>query len=60
MLQNASNPQALMQDMIAKNPQINNLIYQYGAGDPKKAFYEYARRTGKDPNIVLNAIKKFM
>lgn len=60
MLQKSSNPQALIQNMIAQNPQINNIINQYGGGNPKSAFYEYARQTGKDPNLVLNAIKKFM
>lgn len=60
MLQNSNNPQALIQNMIARNPQINTIINQYGGGDPKAAFYEYARRNGKDPNLVLNAIKKFM
>lgn len=60
MLQNASNPQALVQNMINQNPQITSIINQYGGGDPKAAFYEYARRNGKDPNVVLNALKKFM
>lgn len=60
MLQNAENPQVLIQNMIAQNPQLTNIINQYGGGDPKAAFYEYARRTGKDPNLVLNALKKFM
>ena len=60
MLQNASNPQALIQNMISQNPQITNIINQYGGGNPKAAFYEYARRNGKDPNVVLNALKRFM
>ena len=60
MLQNASNPQALIQNMISQNPQITNLINQYGGGNPKAAFYEYARRNGKDPNVVLDALKRFM
>ena len=60
MLQNASNPQALIQNMISKNPQITNIINQYGGGNPKAAFYEYARRNGKDPNVVLDALKRFM
>lgn len=60
MLQNASNPQALIQNMISQNPQITNIINQYGGGNPKAAFYEYARRNGKDPNVVLDALKRFM
>ena len=60
MLQNSSNPQQFIQNMIAQNPQINTLVQQYGGEDPKAAFYEYARRNGKDPNLILNMLKKYM
>lgn len=59
MLQNSQNPQALIQSMVAQNPQVNQLIQQYGNGNPKAAFYEFARIQGQDPNQVLNSIKKF-
>lgn len=57
LLQNSQNPQALINQMILKNPQINNLINQYGNGDPKVAFYEYARRTGQNPEQILETLK---
>ena len=60
MLQNASNPQQFIQNAIAQNPQVNMLIQQYGGGDPKAAFYEYARRNGKDPNLVLNMLRRYI
>ena len=60
MLQNSGNPQQIINNLITKNPQINNLINQYGGGDPKTAFYEYARFTGQDPNQVLSALKNFL
>lgn len=60
MLQNSKNPQELVQNMLANNPQITNIINQYGGGDPKAAFYEYARRTGQDPEQVLTMLKNLM
>lgn len=60
MLQNSGNPQQIINNLITQNPQINNLINQYGGGDPKTAFYEYARLTGQDPNQVLSALKNFL
>lgn len=60
LLQNSNNPQELMKNMLAKNPQIMSLINQYGHGDPKTAFYEYARINGQDPQQILNMIRKFL
>jgi hypothetical protein len=60
MLQNSSNPKELMQNLVNQNPQIMGLVNQYGNGDPEKAFYEYARATGRDPEQILGMIKKFM
>ena len=60
LLQNSNNPQQLINNIIAQNPQITNLINQYGNGDPKTAFYEFARIHGKDPQQVLNILQRFM
>ena len=60
MLQNASNPQQLINNILTNNPQLTTLINQYGNGDPKAAFYEYARRTGQNPQQVLNMIQGLM
>lgn len=57
MLRNAQNPQALMQNLISQNPQIMNLVNQYGGGDPKAAFYAYARQTGQDPDQILSMLR---
>ena len=57
MLRNAQNPQALMQNLISQNPQIMNLVNQYGGGDPKTAFYAYARQTGQDPDQILSMLR---
>jgi hypothetical protein len=60
MLQNANNPQQLINNILTNNPQLTTLINQYGNGDPKAAFYEYARRTGQNPQQVLNMIQGLM
>lgn len=60
ILQNANNPQQLINNILTNNPQLTTLINQYGNGDPKAAFYEYARRTGQNPQQVLNMIQGFM
>lgn len=59
LLENSNNPQELIRNMVVQNPQVNTLINQYGNGDPKAAFYEYARITGKNPEQVLNMLRKF-
>lgn len=52
----SNNPQAMINQMISQNPQINQIITQYG-GDPKTAFYKYAEANGVDPNYILNLFK---
>ncbi len=59
-LNNNNSNNEVFQNLLAKNPQINMLINQYGNGDPKTAFYEYARMTGRDPDLILNMIKKML
>lgn len=60
IFQNSNNPQELVNNILARNPQITQLINQYGNGDPKTAFYEYARRNGQDPQAILDIVKRFM
>lgn len=60
MLQNSNNPQQLINNILTNNPQLTTLINQYGNGDPKAAFYEYARRTGQNPQQILNMIQSLM
>lgn len=56
MFKNTNNPQALISRMVSNNPQVRQIINQYG-GDPKTAFYKYAEANGIDPNEVLNMLK---
>lgn len=60
LFQNSKNPQELVNNMLASNPRITQLINQYGNGDPKTAFYEYARQNGQDPQAILNMVQRFM
>ena len=52
----SNNPQALVNQMMTNNPQVKQIINQYG-GDPQTAFYKYAEANGIDPNEILNMLK---
>ena len=56
LLKNAGNPQAMLQQMMNNNPQIQQLVNAAG-GDPKAAFYKLAEQKGVDPNEIINALK---
>ena len=55
-IKSSNNPQAMINQMLSQNPQINQIINQYG-GDPKTAFYKYAEANGIDPNEILQMMK---
>ena len=55
----ATNPQAMLQSMMNRNPQLQqvmNMVRQSG-GDPKTAFYNLAKQRGIEPNQILNMLK---
>ena len=55
-IKSSGNPQMMVNQMLSRNPQLNQLINQYG-GDPKTAFYKYAEANGIDPEEILNLMK---
>ena len=55
-LKSSGNPQAMVNQMLSQNPQVNQIISQYG-GDPKTAFYKYAEANGVNPDEILNMMK---
>lgn len=55
-IRSCGNPQAMINQMVSQNPQINQIINQYG-GDPKTAFYRYAEANGVDPDEILRMMK---
>lgn len=55
MVKNSRNPQAMLQQLINQNPQVQNVMKYVNdnGGDPKAAFYKMAEEKGVDPNEVL-------
>lgn len=46
----SANPQAMFDKIVSSNPDAQNamnICNQYGNGDPKTAFFNYAREKGK-------------
>ena len=59
MLNTAQNPQAMMNQLMANNPNMKqaiDLIKQSG-GDPQKAFCALAEQKGVDPQEILNMLQ---
>lgn len=59
MVRTAGNPQAMLNQMMQNNPQLQDamrLVKQAG-GDPKKAFYDLAQQRGVDPDEILNMLR---
>lgn len=59
MVQAAQNPQAMLNQMMQNNPQMQQamkLINQHG-GDAQKAFYSLAQERGVDPQEILRMLK---
>lgn len=56
MFKATNNPNALVNQMLNSNPQVRQIINQYG-GDPKTAFYKYAEANGINPDDVLSMLK---
>ena len=58
-IQNASNPNALMNKLIQSNPRLKaayNMVQQNG-GNAKTLFYQLAQQKGIDPNSILNQFR---
>lgn len=55
-IKSTSNPQMLLNQMMSNNPQVKQIINQYG-GDPKTAFYKYAEANNVNPDDILNMLK---
>lgn len=58
---NSANPQQTFQQIVSQNKDAQNamnLINQYGNGDPRQAFLNYASQTGKQ-NLAQEIMQKF-
>jgi hypothetical protein len=58
-IKSARNPQAMMSQLMAQNPQYKQIMDYVNAngGDPQKAFYALAEQKGVDPSEVLAMLK---
>ena len=59
MLKTASNPQAMVDQMMQNNPNYKKIqeIGQKYNGDYRQAFYDTAKQMGIDPDDFLNSLK---
>ena len=55
----ASNPQALLSQMVNSNPQVKQAMdyVNNNGGDAKAAFYQLAQENGVDPEEIINMLK---
>ena len=59
MVKGASNPQAMLMQMVQNNPQMKQVmdIVKKHGGDPMTAFRAEAEARGVDPNEIMNMLK---
>ena len=59
MVRSAQNPQAMINNLAQKNPQMQSAIQYVDAngGDPKAAFYNLAKEKGVDPDTILAQLR---
>ena len=56
MVKSAGNPQMMVQNMLRQNPQVSQLINQYG-NDPQRAFYALCEQKGINPQEFINTLR---
>lgn len=59
MIKSASNPQAMLNQLMQTNPQMRGVMdyVNRNGGDPKRAFYTMAQQKGVDPNEILKMFR---
>lgn len=57
MLNAAQNPQAALNMLAQKNPQMAQVMNLVGGRDPKDVFYELCKQKGVNPDDILNQLK---
>lgn len=58
MMRSIGNPQMMLNQMMMRNPQYNQVMeyIKQNGGDPKTAFYKMAQEKGVDPNEILRQL----
>lgn len=57
MLQAAQNPQAVLQMLAQKNPQMGQVMQLVQGRNPQEVFYEMCKQRGINPDDILNQLK---
>lgn len=57
MVSSAGDPQAILSQLMARNPQINSVIQMLNGRNPKDVFYEQCQQHGIDPESVLSQLR---
>lgn len=57
ILQGQSDPSSIIQNILLKNPQMQNImqLFQQSGMSAKQFFYQYAQQNGIDPDQFLNS-----
>ena len=58
-VQNSTNPNQLIQQLMSTNPQVSNIMkeIQMNGGDAKSLFYAKAKQMGVDPESILSMLR---
>lgn len=59
VVQNSTNPNQLIQQLMSTNPQVSNIMkeIQMNGGDAKSLFYAKAKQMGVDPESILSMLR---
>lgn len=59
MIRNSNNPQAMLNNMLSQNPQMQQVMsyINQNGGNAQQAFYKMAQEKGVNPDEILNLLK---
>ena len=59
MVNGSQNPSAMINQMMSNNPNLKQAMdfIQQNGGDPQKAFYALAEKSGVNPQDILDMLK---
>lgn len=57
MLRAAQNPQAVLQQVAKKNPQLAAIMQMCSGKNPQEVFYELCRQRGVNPESILSQLR---
>ena len=57
MLNSAQNPQAVLNMLAQKNPQVGQVMKMIGGRNPQEVFYSMCKERGVNPDDILSQLK---